>query len=480
MRWIQRQVESVYMSKKTITAPVQKNDQVLVSITDISEEGEGIGKADGFTLFIKDTLPGDEVLAKVTAVKKGYGFARMMKLRKASGQRTEPRCPAAAPCGGCQIQAMDYAAQLKFKTDKVKAHMSRLGHLPDVPVLDTIGMKTESGQGPWHYRNKAQYPVREGKDGQICIGFYAGRTHSIIETPVCHIGQPVNEEIIEIIRNWMITYRIPTYNETTGQGYLRHIMIRSGCHTGEIMVCLVVNSKKQRSAAAVDDLIRMLCRIRGMTSICLNINTSRTNVILGSTMVSLYGPDYITDRIGPISYRISAQSFFQVNPLQTEVLYGKALEFAELTGQETVWDLYCGTGTISLFLARQAKQVYGVEIVPAAIENARINAANNQISNAEFYVGKAEEVLPERYQKDGIHADVIVTDPPRKGCEEIVLETMVKMNPDRIVYVSCNSSTLARDLQYLDAHGYQTVKVQPVDMFPHTTGVECVAKLVRK
>ena len=254
------------MSKKSITAPVQKNDQVLVSITDISEEGEGIGKADGFTLFIKDTLPGDEVLAKVTAVKKGYGFARMMELRKASDQRTEPRCPAAAPCGGCQIQAMEYADQLKFKTDKVKAHMSRLGHLPDVPVLDTIGMKTESGQGPWHYRNKAQYPVREGKDGQICIGFYAGRTHSIIETPICHIGQPVNEEIIEIIRNWMITYRIPAYNETTGQGYLRHIMIRSGYHTGEIMVCLVVNSKKHRSAAAVDALIRMLLQVDGIGS----------------------------------------------------------------------------------------------------------------------------------------------------------------------------------------------------------------------
>lgn len=509
------------MSRKEITAPVKKDDLVTVSIIDISEDGAGIGKVEGFTLFIKDSVPGDEVTAKVIAVKKGYGYARLMELKTASPYRTEPRCPAAAPCGGCQLQAMEYEAQLKFKTEKVKAHMSRIGHLPDVPVLDTLGMQTVSGKnvtgagmqkgtipdsreqypavicadmheeqtaakeecngekGPWHYRNKAQYPVRKGRNGEILIGFYAGRTHSVIETPCCYIGQPVNEEIIEVIRGWMKQFKVTPYEEETGKGMIRHIMIRTGYFTGEIMVCLVINGRKMKSPA-VKALTEELQKIPGMTSICLNINTENTNVILGTEMIQLFGPGYITDKIGDISYQISAQSFFQVNPLQTQVLYQTALDFAGLTGRETVWDLYCGTGTISLFLARQAKQVYGVEIVPAAIDNARANAAHNQITNARFYVGKAEEVLPELYRKEGIHGDVIVTDPPRKGCDEAVLETMVQMAPDRIVYVSCNSSTLARDLHYLDEHGYRTVKVQPVDMFPHTTGVENVALVVKK
>lgn len=463
------------MSRKDITAPVRKDDLVTVSIIDISEDGEGIGKVDGFALFIKDTVPGDEVTAKVIAVKKGYGYARLMELKTASPYRTEPRCPAAAPCGGCQLQAMTYEAQLKFKTDKVKAHMSRIGHLPEVPVLDTLGIEE-----PWHYRNKAQYPVRLDRNGEIRIGFYAGRTHSVIETPCCHIGQSVNEQIIAYIREWMKTFRVAPYEEETGKGLLRHIMIRTGYFTGEIMVCLVINGKRLKSQAAVRALTEGLQEIPGMTSICLNINTEKTNVILGQEMVHLLGPGYITDRIGDIRYQISAQSFFQVNPLQTRVLYQTALDFAGLTGEETVWDLYCGTGTISLFLARQAKQVYGVEIVPAAIDNAEANARQNQITNARFYVGKAEEVLPELYQKEGIHADVIVTDPPRKGCDEAVLKTMVQMEPERIVYVSCNSATLARDLYYLNEHGYETVRVQPVDMFAHTTGVESVALITRK
>lgn len=460
------------------TAPAAKNELVTVTITDMSENGEGIGRSEGFALFIKDAVVGDQVLARVTAVKKGYGYARIVEILSPSPIRVEPRCSVAAPCGGCQLQAMSYEAQLKFKTDKVKNHLSRIGHLPDVPVADTLGMTGE--KGPWYYRNKAQYPVRQGKDGQIKIGFYAGRTHAVIESPCCHIGQPVNEKIIAIIRKWMEDYKVRAYDEVSGKGMLRHIMIRTGYFTGEIMVCLVVNERNLNPPAARRALVERLQKVEGMTSICLNINTDRTNVIMGAEMIDLMGYGYITDMIGDIRYRISAQSFFQVNPLQTRVLYETALDFAGLTGQETVWDLYCGTGTISLFLARRARQVYGVEIVPPAIENARINAENNGISNVRFYVGKAEEVLPDLYEKEGIRADVIVTDPPRKGCEEIVLETMVRMSPERIVYVSCNSSTLARDLYYLSEHGYDTVKVQPVDMFAHTTGVECISLLVRR
>lgn len=460
------------MGKLQQEAPVKKDDQVLVVITDMSEEGEGIGKADGFTLFIKDTVVQDEVLAKVIAVKKGYGYARVVEVRTPSPLRAVPVCPVAAPCGGCQLQAMDYPAQLQFKTDKVKNHLSRIGHLPDIPVFDTLGM-----EHPWEYRNKAQYPVRQGRNGQIEIGFYAGRTHAIVETPRCFIGQPVNETIVAIIRRWMEDYKIRPYDEKSGAGLIRHIMIRTGYFTGQIMVCLVINNRKLKSPAVRRALVERLQTVEGMTSICLNINTEKTNVILGKEMIDLLGPGYITDKIGDIRYQISALSFFQVNPLQTRVLYDKTLEFADLTGEETVWDLYCGTGTISLFLAQKARQVYGVEIIPEAIENARINAKNNGMDNVKFYTGKAEEVLPRLYQEEGIYADVIVTDPPRKGCDETVLHTMVQMNPKRIVYVSCNSATLARDLRYLTDHGYQAVKAQPVDMFAHTTGVETVCLL---
>ena len=483
------------MSKKAkFEAPFQKNDIVTVQITDMSEDGEGIGKADGFAVFIKDAVVGDLVKAKVMAVKKGYCYAKLMEILEVSAFRTTPVCPAASPCGGCQLQAMDYQAQLDFKTEKVRGHLQRIGHLENVIVEPALGMradeKPEAGDagdqcGPWHYRNKAQYPVTEDKEGRIRIGFYAGRTHSIIETPRCFIGSPCNERIIESIREWMIRHHIKAYNEESGKGYLRHIMIRQGRYTGQIMVCLVVSSKNLKKSAQ-DDLIAGLTSLfpcqpetgaSYIHSISLNINTSRNNNILGQEMVNLYGPDYIEDMIGDLRFRISAQSFFQVNPMQTRVLYEKALEYAGLTGNETVWDLYCGSGTITLFLARKARKAYGVEIVPPAIENARINARENGITNAEFYVGKAEEVLPDLYAREGIHADVIVTDPPRKGCDEEVLRTMVQMQPEKIVYVSCNSATLARDLRYLEDHGYRTQKVQPVDLFPHTVHIETIVLL---
>ena len=479
------------MGKKAkFEAPFQKNDIVSVKITDMSEDGEGIGKAQGFAVFIKDAVVGDLVRAKVMAVKKGYCYAKLQEILEESESRIRPVCPVASSCGGCQLQAMAYQAQLDFKTEKVRGHLQRIGHLEDVTVEPALGMKEAAGcqegmETIWHYRNKAQYPVTEDKEGRIRIGFYAGRTHSIIETSKCFIGSPCNEKIVETIRAWMIRHHIRAYNEENGQGYLRHIMIRQGRYTGQIMVCLVVSSRKMKKSAQ-DDLIAGLtgiypCKPEAsetyIRSISLNINTSRNNNILGPEMVQLYGPDYIEDMIGNLKFRISAQSFFQVNPVQTRVLYEKALEFAGLTGHETVWDLYCGSGTITLFLARKAEKAYGVEIVPPAIENARINARENGITNAEFYVGKVEEVLPELYEKEGIRADVIVTDPPRKGCDEAVLRTMVLMQPEKIVYVSCNSATLARDLRYLEDHGYKTRKVQPVDLFPQTVHVETVCLL---
>jgi 23S rRNA (uracil1939-C5)-methyltransferase len=329
---------------------------------------------------------------------------------------------------------------------------------------------------PFHYRNKAQFPVGRDKNGKIITGFYAGRTHSIIENRDCLLGVPENKEILDLVIAFMEEEGIAPYEEATGKGLVRHVLIRYGFTTKEIMVCLVLNGRKLPHG---ERLAERLAEIPGMTSITLNVNTKRTNVILGDEILPLWGKDYIEDYIGEIKYRISPLSFYQVNPVQTKKLYEKALEYADLTGKETVWDLYCGIGTISLFLAKQAKQVYGVEIVPAAIEDAKNNARLNHITNAEFYVGKAEEVLPDLYEKEGIHADVIVVDPPRKGCEESLLDTIVKMAPDRVVYVSCDSATLARDLKYLSERGYRVVKGQGVDQFPMSVHVESVACLHR-
>ena len=456
---------------------MEKNTRVIVTIEDMTEQGEGIGKVDGYTLFIKDTVIGDTVEAVVVKAKKTYGYGRAMKILTPSEDRVTPLCPVAGPCGGCQLQSMSYEAQLAFKRKKVKDHLERLGGLKGIEVQPVIGM-----EHPWEYRNKAQFPVGRGKDGHIACGFYAGRSHNIIETDHCLLGDPVNEQILKMVKDHMAGFRIPPYDEISGKGLVRHILIRKGHATGQIMVCIVINGKKLPQAPLLVDVLR---DIPGMTSITLNINTEKSNVILGRELVNLYGPGYIVDKIGDIEYEISPLSFFQVNPVQTEKLYKTALDFAGLTGEETVWDLYCGAGTISLFLAQKAKQVYGVEIIPAAIENAKANARRNSISNAQFYVGKAEEVLPQHYEKvyretgESLHADVIVVDPPRKGCDEALLSTMVRMKPARIVYVSCDSATLARDLKLLTAEGYQIDRVQPVDMFPQGVHIETVCGLSR-
>lgn len=450
----------------------RKNDIVTLDIEDCGVDGEGIGKADGFTVFVKDAVIGDRVTAKIMKAKKNYGYGRLMEILKPSPYRVEPKCAFARQCGGCQLQALSYEQQLAFKEKKVRGHLERIGGFTELPMEPIIGMDE-----PYHYRNKAQFPVGKNKEGRIITGFYAGRTHTIIENRDCALGVSQNKEVLDRVIAHMEAYGIEPYNEETGKGLVRHILIRYGFFTGEVMVCLVLNGS---SIPQKETLIEHLLEIPGMTSITINVNKKRSNVILGEEIRLLWGKPYITDKIGDISYQISPLSFFQVNPLQTGKLYSKALEYADLHGEETVWDLYCGIGTISLFLAQKAKFVRGVEIIPAAIENANDNARLNSIENVEFFVGKAEEVLPAEYKKNGIYADVIVVDPPRKGCEESLLATMIEMQPKRIVYVSCDSATLARDLKYLCERGYELRKVCPVDQFGGTVHVETVALLTRK
>ena len=452
---------------------MKKDDIVTLTIDDIGTNGEGIGRTEGITLFIKDALPGDMVRAKIMKMKKTYGYARLMEILKESTMRTTPPCPEHKRCGGCQIQALSYGSQLKFKENKVRNNLKHIGGFENPKVLPTLGM-----QEPYRYRNKAQFPVGYDKEGNLVAGFFASRTHNIIPVQDCLLGKEGNGRILSLILDTMKAYGVSAYDEKTGKLVLhaRHILIRYGEKTGEWMVCFVINGKKLPHA---ESFIEVLKDLPGMTSITVNINESRGNVILGEETYTLYGQGYITDYIGTISFQISPQSFYQVNPAQTEVLYNKALEYANLTGEETVWDLYCGIGTISLFLAQKAKKVYGVEIVPQAIADAKENALRNHISNAEFFVGKAEEVYPAYCADHGeeARAEVIVVDPPRKGCEESLLAMMCEMAPQRIVYVSCDSATLARDLKYLCSHGYDLVEVQPVDQFGHTVHVETVCLL---
>ena len=447
----------------------RKNDLVTLEIEDCGIDGEGIGKADGFTVFVKDAVIGDTVTAKIIKAKKNYGYGRLMEVLKPSPYRVELKCEFARQCGGCQLQALSYDQQLVFKTNKVKGHLERIGGFTDIPMEPIIGMDEL-----FHYRNKAQFPVGRNKEGKIVTGFYAGRTHNIIENRDCALGVAENKEVLDRVIAHMEKYGIEPYNEATGKGLVRHVLIRYGYFTKEVMVCLILNGNKLPKE---EQLVKSLCEIPGMTSITINVNKKHSNVILGEEIRLLWGQEYITDRIGDISYQISPLSFYQVNPMQTQKLYAKALEYADLHGEETVWDLYCGIGTISLFLAQKAKFVRGVEIVPAAIENAKENAKLNGLENTEFFVGKAEEVLPREYKKNGVYADVIVVDPPRKGCDETLLETMVEMNPERIVYVSCDSATLARDLKYLCERGYELRKVCPVDQFGMTVHVETVVLL---
>ena len=462
---------------------MNKNDIVTVEITDIGVSGEGIGHVDGYTLFIKDAVIGDVVEAKVMKAKKNYGYARLMKVVTPSEYRVEAKCAFARRCGGCQIQEMSYDRQLVFKDQKIRGNLERIGGFTKEQI-DAVMQPVVGMEHPFGYRNKAQFPFGTDKEGNPITGFYAGRTHDIIANTDCALGVEQNQEILEIILQYMRENKIKSYDEKTGKGLIRHALIRYGFKTKEIMVCLVINGKKLPKA---ERLIEKLIQIEGMTSITISPNTRKDNVIMGDSYEILWGQGYITDYIGNVKYQISPLSFYQVNPVQTEKLYGLALEYADLKGDETVWDLYCGIGTISLFLAQKAKQVYGVEIVPQAIEDAKENAKINAIDNAEFFVGKAEEVLPEYYAEyarehngETAHADVIVVDPPRKGCDETLLETIVKMQPEKVVYVSCDSATLARDLKYLCANGYEIKVCRGVDQFPQSVHVETVVLLSHK
>lgn len=531
-----------------------KNQMITIDITDISHEGEGIGKVDGFTFFVKDAIPGDRVAAKVMKTKKTYGYARLEEILVPSADRVEPICAYYKACGGCQLQAMSYERQLAFKQQKVYNNLLRIGGVEEELLKQTmepvVGMEE-----PLYYRNKAQYPVGKDKEGNVITGFYAGRTHSIIANTRCYLGVKENQEILERILSYMKKNCVTPYDEATGSGLVRHILIRTGFTSGQIMVCVIVNMTKEawekKGAARLhtDALIAALKDVPGMTSISINFNTRRDNVIMGYDVETIWGQPVIEDSLHirdvatavntdcegsqgnmddkgkgserypdgegsqgnadsegagafaktgeKLDFHISPLSFYQVNPGQTEKLYSIALDYAGLTGKETVWDLYCGIGTISLFMARKAKQVYGVEIIPQAIEDAKANAKRNGINNTEFLVGKAEEVLPEFYDRlsagaqgtvigrdvatgtsrDMLHPDVIVVDPPRKGCDTACLDTMLKMQPQRIVYVSCDSATLARDVKYLREGGYELKKWRAVDQFGMTVHVETVVLL---
>lgn len=511
----------------TTGAPVTKNDEVVLDIIGMTHEGEGVGRADGYTLFVHGALPGERVRAKVLKTKKQYGYAKLLELQQASADRIAPPCAIYDQCGGCQLQHMDYNAQLAWKRQLVVDNLERIGKLKvsgtategqgsGEQMEDIAGVEdgkdrgragekgvsntaasaaaagtaaasaSPSGGGiivrptlgmdePWRYRNKAQVPIGV-TEGGLVGGFYARGSHRIIDMETCLIQHDDNDAVVAAVKEIGNALGISAYNEETGRGLLRHVVVKKAFRTGEMMLVLVTNGRDIPHADAWIGQIREA--LPQVVSICQNVNTQRTNVIFGGDTRVLWGRDVIYDYIGDVQFAISARSFYQVNPAQTEVLYGKTVEYAGLTGKETVIDAYCGIGTISLFLAQHADQVYGVEIVPEAIEDARANARLNEMNNVTFEVGASEDVIP-AWKEQGITPDVIVVDPPRKGCDPRLLDTILQMQPERVVYVSCNPSTLARDLRVLEDGGYTTVEVTPVDMFPHTVHVESCALLVR-
>ena len=500
----------------------QKNDLIMLEITDLTEEGQGVGKKDGLVFFVKDSVMGDKVEARILKVKKNYAYAKVEKLLEASLYRITPLCPVAGKCGGCQLQHLSYEKELAWKEDRIAQSLIRIAGLSP----EEVESKKEGILGGVlsRYRNKAQYPVQSRKeirsggatsvsdwkvDGKwpgknkieakekssdLSMGFYGFHSHRIIETEDCLINSAENPLILECIKEWAKEYKISGYEEETGKGLLRHIFLRKGFSTGEILLCLVLNGKSLPHGKELWERMQDLSlsveeggQVQGsIVGLCVNINEGSGNAILGRETLCLYGKDSIEDKIGELSFSISVPSFYQVNPAQTEKIYGKALEYAALTGEKTVWDCYCGIGTISLFLAQKAKQVYGLEIVPEAIENAKENAEKNGLHNTEFYVGAAEEVLPKwveeqkREGKDvGNLVDVVSLDPPRKGCDETCLSAVLELSPKRIVYVSCDPGSLARDIKYLGEGGYKLEKWVGIDNFPRTGHVECIALIQR-
>ncbi|MCT1578745.1 23S rRNA (uracil(1939)-C(5))-methyltransferase RlmD [Oceanobacillus kimchii] len=449
--------------------PVNKNEIYTLTFEDLTHEGNGVAKIEGYPLFVPDVLPDEEAKVKVVKINKNFGFGKLLELTKTSSHRVEPTCH--VHCGGCQLQHMSYDLQLQMKQDQVHNVMKKVAHLDHVPVHPILGMEE-----PSHYRNKVQIPVGE-KNGEVIVGFYQKRSHRILQNQdTCHIQDEAINEVLPFTRQLMNKYGIQAYDEKSHRGQLRHIMVRVGHHTKDIMIVFVTKTSKFPEK---DRIIKELTEQFQVKSIVQNVNDQRTNVVLGKKTKVLWGENYIYDKIGDLTFAISPKSFFQVNPIQTKVLYDKALEYANIDKDDVVIDAYCGIGSISLFLAQKAKKVYGIEVVPEAIEDAKMNAEINGMNNVEFSVGQAEKVMP-KWKEQGLDPDVIVVDPPRKGCDVDFLEAMIAMKPKRIVYVSCNPSTLARDLRILEDGGFETKQVQPVDMFPSTNHVECVAELTLK
>ena len=454
---------------------VEKNKEYILDIIAQGYEGEGIAKIDNtFPVFIEGALVGEKVKVKIVKSKKSFAYGKLIEIVEESKERCTSECGIYKKCGGCKLQHSTYKEQLKFKHERVKDCISKIGKLDESLVKFPLGMEE-----PWRYRNKVQLPIGL-VNGELKIGFFAPRSHEIIDMETCLIQDEVADKVVQLTREWIKKNNIKPYNvdgKYDESGILRHVMIRRGFKTDEVMVVLVTNGAKLPNK---DEFIKLMVdNIPGIKSIVQNINSKPTNVILGQECITLWGEPTISDYIGDFKFNISPLSFFQVNPIQTEVLYGKALEYAELSGDETVFDAYCGTGTITLFLSQKAKKVYGVEIIPQAIENANINAKENNVDNVEFFVGESEIVIPDLINK-GIKADVVVVDPPRKGCDVKLLNAITNINAERIVYVSCDPSTLARDLAILEENGYKTTTVQPVDMFPHTAHIENVALLIKE
>ncbi|KRG12930.1 RNA methyltransferase [Virgibacillus soli] len=451
-----------------VQLPVQKNQIIDVIFEDLTHDGNGVAKVDGYPLFIANGLPGEKAKVKVTKLNKGYGFAKIMEIYEQSRYRVTPECPIYEECGGCQLQHLSYEGQLKAKEKQVRDVMQRIGKIEDVMIHPVLGM-----ENPWRYRNKSQVPIGE-REGGLIGGFYRQRTHDIIDMKECLIQVEENDHVLKKVKEICGKFGIKPYDEKSHKGLLRHVMARYGKISGETMIVLITRTAELPNRKKI--VAELVEAIPNLKSIVQNVNSKRTNVIFGNETKVLWGRETITDYIGDIQFAISARSFYQVNPEQTKVLYDQALQYAELTGEESVIDAYCGIGTISLFLAQKAKKVYGVEIVPEAIDDANRNAELNGMDNVEFAVGEAEVIIPNWY-KEGIEADVLVVDPPRKGCDQALLDTIIQMKPKKMVYVSCNPATLARDLRILEDGGYKTLEVQPVDMFPMTNHVECVAKL---
>lgn len=450
---------------------INKNDVIKGKVIDLTHEGHGVIKLDRYPIFVPNVLIDEEVEFKVIKVKKNFAIGKLIKVLKQSEQKVIPPCIYYEKCGGCQLQHMSYESQLKMKKQQVVNLFHKKAKLEETVIHDTIGMDY-----PWRYRNKSQLPVGKDKNNKTIMGYYRQRSHDIIDMDSCLIQDEKQQELMNDIKQWLNELNVSIYNEKNKKGLLRHVVIRTSRYTNEVMIIFVTNGSKFKEA---ETLVHRLTELYpNITSIKQNINNSHSNVIMGKQSMTLYGKDKITDQLSETIFEISDQSFYQINSVQTEKLYQKAIDYAQLSGNEIVLDTYCGIGTIGLYMAPVAKHVYGVEIVPSAIQDAKQNALINHFDNTTFECGKAEEVIIEWKQK-GIEPDVIMVDPPRKGCDQVFIETLLELAPKRIIYISCNPSTQQRDAQLL-ANLYYLKEITPVDMFPHTTHIETVALFERK